>query len=66
MPKARRQRWIFALDAAFGKAGAARDDYTSAMEEVTQLVAEARQAGVPEHLIESAAMRKDVEIPPES
>jgi hypothetical protein len=66
MSKARKQRWIDALNSAYGKAGAARNDYAAAMEEVTQLVADARQVELPEHLIEAAARRVDMEIPPES
>ena len=66
MSKARKQRWIDALNSVFGKAGAARDDYAAAMVEVTQLVADARQVALPEHLIIAAAARVDVEIPADS
>ena len=63
MSKARRQRWIFALDGVFGKAAAAIAKSEDAMVEVTQLVADARQAELPEHLIEAAARPVDMEIP---
>ncbi len=64
--KALLQRHIFALDAAFGKARAALNDYEGAMEQVVLVVADARRNEVDEDTIDSAAKRKHIQIPGES
>ena len=66
LSKALLQRHIFALDAAFGKARAALNDYEGAMEQVVLVVADARRDEVDEDTIESAAKRKHIQIPGES
>ena len=66
LSKALLQRHIFALDAAFGKARAALNDYEGAMEQVVLVVADARRDEVDEDTIDSAAKRKHIQIPGES
>ena len=66
LSKALLQRHIFALDAAFGKARAALNDYEGAMEQVVLVVANARRDEVDEDTIDSAAKRKHIQVPGES